>query len=159
MSDSSCYRQRRVMPKQINEHWPITALLNDSILLRPSSVELASKSFVIERRTILPGEKSELNLQHHFLILWDGHVVGEEIPAQLALSVLPVDNQVVPALRCNPTVLDPCVLTWLGWKTSMRTSARGSVGFECVSFTHVPHVKRLRRNVRVIPLHAHVGSR
>lgn len=56
----------------------IRALLNDSILLRPSSVELGWKSFAIERRSIVPGEKSELNVQHHFLILWDGHVAEGE---------------------------------------------------------------------------------
>jgi hypothetical protein len=56
----------------------IRALLNDSTLLRPSSVELGWKSFAIERRLILPGEKSELNVQHHFLILWDGHVAEGE---------------------------------------------------------------------------------
>ena len=61
------------------ESTEITTLLNDSVLLRPSSVELGWKSFVIERRTILPGEKPELNLQHHFLILWDGHVAEGEI--------------------------------------------------------------------------------
>jgi hypothetical protein len=107
----------------------ITAPLNHSILLRPSSVELGWKSFVIERHTILPGEKSELNFQHHFLILWDGHVAVGEIPAPVTLSVLPVDNQVVPTLRCNPTVPDPCVLKWLGRRTWVRTRARQSVGF------------------------------
>jgi AraC family transcriptional regulator len=57
----------------------ISALLSDSTLRRPSSVELGWKNFSIERRSILPGERPELTLQHHFLILWDGHVAEGEM--------------------------------------------------------------------------------
>ena len=57
----------------------ISALLNHSVLARPSSVELGWRNFAIERRTSLPGEKPELTLQHHFLILWDIHVAEGEI--------------------------------------------------------------------------------
>jgi AraC family transcriptional regulator len=61
------------------ESTEISALLSDSVLRRPSSVELGWKNFAIERRTILPGEQPELTLQHHFLILWDGHVAEGEM--------------------------------------------------------------------------------
>jgi AraC family transcriptional regulator len=57
----------------------ISALLNNSTFSRPSSVELGWKNFAIERRTSLPGEKPEVALQHHFLILWDLHVAEGEI--------------------------------------------------------------------------------
>jgi len=56
----------------------ISALLGDSILHRPSSVELGWKDFAIERRTILPGDKSAVELEQYFLILWDVRVAEGE---------------------------------------------------------------------------------
>lgn len=61
------------------ESTEISGLLSNSILSRPSSVELGWKNFAIERRTSLPGEKPEITSQHHFLILWDVHVAEGEI--------------------------------------------------------------------------------
>jgi len=61
------------------ESTEIRALLNNSTLCRPSSVELGWKNFAIERRTALPCEKPELMLKHHFLILWNVHVAQGEI--------------------------------------------------------------------------------
>jgi len=61
------------------ESTEISALLNDSILSLPSSVELGWKNFAIERRTSLPGAKPEVTLRHHFLILWDVHAAEGEI--------------------------------------------------------------------------------
>jgi AraC family transcriptional regulator len=49
----------------------ICRLLYKSTLRGPSSVELGWKNFAVERRTMLPCEKPELNLQHHFIVLWD----------------------------------------------------------------------------------------
>jgi hypothetical protein len=51
----------------------IRALLSESVLRRPSSVELGWKNFAIERRTSLPSEKPEFLLEHHILILWDSY--------------------------------------------------------------------------------------
>jgi AraC family transcriptional regulator len=45
--------------------------LGTSTLRGPSSVDLGWKNFAVERRTILPCEKAEVKLSHHFLILWD----------------------------------------------------------------------------------------
>jgi AraC family transcriptional regulator len=56
----------------------ISTLLGDVTSGRPSSVELGSKNFTIERRTSLPGEKPEQAIEHHFLILWDVHVAEGE---------------------------------------------------------------------------------
>jgi AraC family transcriptional regulator len=56
----------------------ISALLGDSILHRPSSVELGWKDFAIERRTILPGDKSAVELEQYFLILWDVRIAEGE---------------------------------------------------------------------------------
>ena len=56
----------------------ISDLLGYSALRRPSSVELGWKNFAIERRTILACEKSEVKVQHHFLILWDVRVAEGE---------------------------------------------------------------------------------
>ena len=61
------------------ESTEIRAFLHNSILSRPSSVELGWKDLAIERRTSLPGEKPEVTSQHHFLILWDVHVAEGEI--------------------------------------------------------------------------------
>ena len=61
------------------ESTEISAFLSNSILSRPSSVELGWEKFAIERRTSLPGEKPEITSQHHFLILWDVHVAEGEI--------------------------------------------------------------------------------
>ncbi len=60
------------------ESTEISALFGDSTLRRPSSIELGWKSFAIERRTSLPGERPELMLEHHFLVLWDVHVAEGE---------------------------------------------------------------------------------
>ena len=62
-----------------HESAEISTLLGQSILRRPSSIELGWKSFVIERRTTLPCEKPEVRLQNHFLILWDVRVAEGEI--------------------------------------------------------------------------------
>lgn len=56
----------------------ISDLLGYSALRRPSSVDLGWKKFAIERRTILAGEKPEVKVQHHFLILWDVRVAEGE---------------------------------------------------------------------------------
>jgi hypothetical protein len=61
------------------ESTEIIALLRNSTLRRPSSVELGWKNFAIERRTMLPGEQPEVTLQHYFLILWDMHVAEGEM--------------------------------------------------------------------------------
>jgi AraC family transcriptional regulator len=61
------------------ESTEIRALLSDSALRRPSSVELGWKNFAIERRTMLPGEHPEIAFQHHFLVLWDMHVAEGEM--------------------------------------------------------------------------------
>jgi len=53
------------------ESTEISDLLGSSTLRGPSSVDLEWKNFVVERRTILPSEKPEVKLSHHFLILWD----------------------------------------------------------------------------------------
>jgi hypothetical protein len=60
------------------ESTEISALFGDSILRRPSSVELGWKNFAIERRTSPPGETPELTIEHHSLILWDVHVAEGE---------------------------------------------------------------------------------
>jgi AraC family transcriptional regulator len=56
----------------------IADLLGNSTLRTPSSVDRGWKNFAVERRTILPCEKPEAKLQHHFLILWDGRVAEGE---------------------------------------------------------------------------------
>jgi AraC family transcriptional regulator len=56
----------------------IRRLLGKSTLRGPSSVELGWKSFAVERRTILPCERPEIILQHHFLVLWDVRVAEGE---------------------------------------------------------------------------------
>jgi AraC family transcriptional regulator len=60
----------------------ISGLLQNSTLLRPSSVELEWANFAVERHTIRPGETRECTLDHHFLILWDVHVAEGEVPAR-----------------------------------------------------------------------------
>ena len=57
----------------------ISSFLGHSTLSRPSSVELGWKNFVVERRTTLPCEKPGVELQNHFLILWDVHIAEGEI--------------------------------------------------------------------------------
>jgi len=57
----------------------ISTFLGHSILRRASSIELGWKNFAIERRTTLPCEKPGVDLQNHFLILWDVHVAEGEI--------------------------------------------------------------------------------
>jgi AraC family transcriptional regulator len=57
----------------------ISTFLGHSTLRRPSSIELGWKNFAIERRTTLPCEKPEVELQNHFLILWDVRVAEGEI--------------------------------------------------------------------------------
>jgi AraC family transcriptional regulator len=61
-----------------SESTEIRALLGYSTLRRPSSVELGWKNFAVERRTMVPAEKPEVKLQHHFLILWDVRVAEGE---------------------------------------------------------------------------------
>jgi AraC family transcriptional regulator len=62
----------------MRESAEIAALFGASTLRRPSSVELGWKGFAVERRTALPGEKPELRLDHHFIILWDMRVAEGE---------------------------------------------------------------------------------
>jgi AraC family transcriptional regulator len=57
----------------------ISTFLGHSTLRRPSSIELGWKNFAIERRTTLPCEKPGVELQNHFLILWDVRVAEGEI--------------------------------------------------------------------------------
>src|SRR5215467_1559545 len=61
------------------ESTEISTFLGHSTLRRPSSIELGWKNFAIERRTTLPYEKPGVELQNHFLILWDVHVAEGEI--------------------------------------------------------------------------------
>jgi AraC family transcriptional regulator len=56
----------------------ISRLLCQSTLRGRSSVELGWKNFAVERRTMLPCEKPELALQHHFLVLWNIRVAEGE---------------------------------------------------------------------------------
>jgi AraC family transcriptional regulator len=56
----------------------ICRLLCKSTLRGRSSVELGWKNFAVERRTMLPCEKPELALQHHFLVLWNIRVAEGE---------------------------------------------------------------------------------
>ena len=60
----------------------IDTFLGPSTLRRPSSIELGWKNFGIERRTTVPCEKPEVELQNHFLILWDVHVAEGEIASR-----------------------------------------------------------------------------
>jgi AraC family transcriptional regulator len=57
----------------------INTFLGHSTLRRASSIELGWKNFAVERRVTLPCEKPEVELQNHFLILWDVHVAEGEI--------------------------------------------------------------------------------
>jgi len=61
------------------ESTEIITFLGHSTLRQPSSIELGWKNFAIERRTTLPCEKPGVELQNHFLILWDGRVAEGEI--------------------------------------------------------------------------------
>ena len=61
------------------ESTEISTFLGRSSLRRPSSIELGWKNFTLERRTTLPCEKPGVELQNHFLILWDVHVAGGEL--------------------------------------------------------------------------------
>ena len=61
------------------ESTEISTFLGHSTLGRPSSIELGWKNFTLERRTTLPCEKPGVELQNHFLILWDVHVAGGEL--------------------------------------------------------------------------------
>jgi len=54
-------------------------LLGPSTLVRPSSVELGWSGLAVERRTIHPGEKPALAIDHHFLLLWDARAAEGEI--------------------------------------------------------------------------------
>jgi AraC family transcriptional regulator len=64
------------------ESTEINTFLGHSTLHRPSSIELGWKNFAIERRTTVPCEKPEVELQNHFLILWDVHVAEGEIASR-----------------------------------------------------------------------------
>jgi len=68
----------RPEPSARAESPQISAVFGSSALRRPSSVELGWSDFVIESRTILPGEKPEVPHTHHFLILWDGQLAQGE---------------------------------------------------------------------------------
>ena len=61
------------------ESTEISTFLGHSTLRRASSIDLGWKNFAIERRTTVPCEKPGLELQNHFLILWDVHVAEGEI--------------------------------------------------------------------------------
>jgi len=61
------------------ESTEISTFLGHSTLRRPSSIELGWKNFAIERRTTLPFEKPGVELENHFLILWDVRVAEGEI--------------------------------------------------------------------------------
>ena len=61
------------------ESTEISTFLGHSTLRRPSSIELGWKNFAIERRTTLPFEKPGVELQNHFLVLWDVRVAEGEI--------------------------------------------------------------------------------
>jgi len=61
------------------ESTEISTFLGHSTLRRPSSIEIGWKHFAIERRTTLPCEKPRVELQNHFLILWDVRVAEGEI--------------------------------------------------------------------------------
>src|SRR5215468_5140834 len=61
------------------ESTEISTFLGHSTLRRPSSIELGWKNFAIERRTTLPCEKPGVELENHFLILWDVRVAEGEI--------------------------------------------------------------------------------
>ncbi|HEX8799643.1 MAG TPA: AraC family transcriptional regulator [Terriglobales bacterium] len=61
------------------ESTQISTFLGHSTLRQPSSIELGWKNFAIERRTTLPCEKPGVELQNHFLILWDVRVAEGEI--------------------------------------------------------------------------------
>ena len=52
----------------------IALLCRGSTLSQPSSAQLGWDGLAIERRTVQPGEKPEVTLGHHFLILWEQHV-------------------------------------------------------------------------------------
>src|SRR5258708_9470443 len=52
----------------------IALLCRGSTLSQPSSAQPGWDGLAIERRTVQPGEKPEVTLGHHFLILWEQHV-------------------------------------------------------------------------------------
>lgn len=58
----------------------ISGLSENSLLRRPSSVQLGWADFAVERHTMLPGEDRERSVDHHFLLLWDVHVAEGERP-------------------------------------------------------------------------------
>ena len=55
----------------------IDGLLGQSTLTGRSSVTLGWHGLAVERRAILPAEKSELPIDYHFLLLWTGRAEGE----------------------------------------------------------------------------------
>ena len=61
------------------ESTEISTFLGHSTLRRPSSIEVGWKNFAIECRTTMPCEKPGVELQNHFLILWNVHVAEGEI--------------------------------------------------------------------------------
>jgi len=69
----------------------ISTFLGHSTLRRPSSTELGWKNFAIERRTTLPCEKPRVELENHFLILWDVRVAEGEIAYR--------DGRILPSMQ------------------------------------------------------------
>src|SRR5215469_15805991 len=77
-STSAEVMQSAAMDRPQSRSAAITELLGPSTLTGRSSVELGWDGLAIERRIIQPGEKTELPIGQHFLLLWDNHVaVGE----------------------------------------------------------------------------------
>jgi len=65
-------------PLNLTRSAEISALMGKSSPIVPSSVPLGWDGVAVERHTIYPRELSELSINQHFLLLWDGQVaVGE----------------------------------------------------------------------------------
>jgi AraC family transcriptional regulator len=55
----------------------IDGLLGQSTRTGPSSIPLGWHGLAVERRAIQPGEKSELPIDYHFMLLWTAQAEGE----------------------------------------------------------------------------------
>jgi AraC family transcriptional regulator len=55
----------------------IDELLGQSTRTGPSSIPLGWQGLAVERRAIQPGEKSELPIDYHFMLLWTAQAEGE----------------------------------------------------------------------------------
>ena len=92
------------------ESTEISTFLGHSTLRRPSSIELEWKNFAIERRTTLPCEKPGVELQNHFLILWDVHIAEGEIayrggrfaPYKKYPNTITTRHEFRPTIRSGP---------------------------------------------------------